>query len=84
MDEPILGMIELFPFGFAPYGWMLCNGAIMQISSNQALYSIIGNTYGGDATKGTFALPNLTGTEPLAVIQMKFYIAITGMYPVRQ
>jgi microcystin-dependent protein len=80
MDEPIIGQLQLFAFFFAPEGWMSCEGQILQVSSNQALYSLIGNTYGGTSPT-TFALPNLLGASPLP--NMKYYIAIQGLYPQR-
>lgn len=55
---PFIGEIQLFPFNFAPKNWMLCNGQILPISSNTALFSLLGTTYGGDG-KTSFALPNL-------------------------
>lgn len=58
--DPFLGQISLFAFGKIPRGWMACNGQILPISQNQALYSLLGVTYGGDA-KTTFALPDLRG-----------------------
>ena len=78
----LLGEITLFPYTFAPMGWMSCEGQIITIAQNQALYSLIGNTYGGNAAQGTFALPNLRGAEPLP--NMKYYIATEGIYPQRQ
>lgn len=78
----LLGQIELFPYTFAPMGWMSCEGQIISISQNQALYSLIGNTFGGNLQQNTFALPNLKGAEPLP--QMKYYIATQGLYPQRQ
>lgn len=80
MDYTI-GEITLFAFPFAPMGWMSCEGQILTITQNQALFSLIGATYGGDG-RTTFALPNLKGAEP--VPQMKYYIAIEGIYPQRQ
>jgi len=80
MDYTI-GEITLFGFFFAPMGWMSCEGQILTINQNQALYSLIGNTYGGSQAQGTFALPNLRGSEPLP--NMKYYIAVQGLYPVR-
>lgn len=59
MDQ-FIGEIRVFPYNFAPQGWALCNGQLMAISSNTALFSIIGTVYGGDG-KTTFALPNLMG-----------------------
>lgn len=78
----LLGEITLFPYNFAPMGWMSCEGQILNIAQNQALYSLIGNTYGGSSAQGTFALPNLKGAEPLP--NMKYYIATEGIYPQRQ
>jgi microcystin-dependent protein len=57
MAEPYIGEIRIFGFNFAPYQWAFCNGQLMQISQNAALFSIIGTTYGGDG-QSTFALPN--------------------------
>lgn len=79
--EYILGQITLFAFNFAPRGWMSCEGQTLQIVQNQALYSLIGNTYGGSQAQGTFALPNLTGASPIP--NMKYYIATGGLYPGR-
>lgn len=76
-----LGQIVLFPFTFAPMGWMSCEGQILNINQNQALYSLISNNFGGNAQQGTFALPNLKGAEP--VPNMKYYIATQGIYPAR-
>ncbi len=78
--ETMLGEIELFPFTFVPRGWLLCNGQTLNIAQNQALYSLLGISYGGDGVT-TFALPNLLGTEP--VPNTKYYIAIEGLYPMR-
>ncbi len=78
--ETMLGEIELFPFTFVPRGWLLCNGQLLNITQNQALYSLLGASYGGDG-RTTFALPNLLGTEP--VPNTKYYIAIEGLYPTR-
>lgn len=64
MSEPFLGQITLFPFGFAPQGWAFCNGQLLSISQNQALYSLLGTTYGGDGIT-TFALPDLRGRTPV-------------------
>jgi microcystin-dependent protein len=58
--QPFLGEICLFPFNFTPTGWAVCNGQLMPISQNTALFSLLGTTYGGDG-KSTFALPNLQG-----------------------
>ncbi|KMQ68040.1 tail protein [Chryseobacterium sp. FH2] len=63
MDEYI-GIVKLFAGNFAPRGWMMCNGALLNINTNTALFSILGTTYGGDGIR-TFALPNLTGRMAL-------------------
>lgn len=60
MSTPYIGQIQLFPFNFAPKGWALCNGQLLPINSNQALFSLVGTFYGGDGVR-TFALPNLQG-----------------------
>ena len=59
-----MGEIKLFAGTFAPKGWMLCSGQLMSISQNSALFSLIGNYYGGDG-QVTFALPNLQGRVPI-------------------
>lgn len=58
MSEPYVGQVMIFAFNFAPRNWSYCNGALMAISQNQALFSILGTTYGGDG-RVTFALPNI-------------------------
>lgn len=63
MDQ-YLGEIRMFAGNFAPYGWALCNGQLLAISQNTALFSILGTTYGGNGTS-TFGLPNLQGTVPI-------------------
>jgi microcystin-dependent protein len=60
MSEPFLGEIRVFAFGFAPNGWALCNGQLLPIAQNTALFSILGTTFGGDG-RTTFGLPNLAG-----------------------
>jgi microcystin-dependent protein len=60
MSQPYLGQIEAFPFGFAPRGWQTCSGQLLAINQNQALFSLLGTTYGGNGTT-TFALPDLRG-----------------------
>src|SRR5262249_54103047 len=62
--DPYLGEIMMFAGNFAPRGWAVCNGQLMAIASNQALFQIIGTTYGGDG-QTTFALPDLGGRAPI-------------------
>jgi microcystin-dependent protein len=66
MADPFVAEIRLFGFNFAPRGWAFCNGQILPISQNTALFSLLGTTYGGDG-KSTFALPDLQGSVPLHV-----------------
>lgn len=61
--EPFLSEIYLFPFNFAPKGFALCNGQLLPINQNQALFALLGTTYGGDG-RVNFALPNLRGRAP--------------------
>ena len=66
MAEPFLSEIRVFSFIFAPKGWALCNGQLLPINQNQALFSLLGNTYGGDG-RVNFALPDLRGRVPIHV-----------------
>ena len=66
MAEPFLAEIRIFSFNFPPNGWALCNGQLLPINQNQALFSLLGTTYGGNG-QTTFALPNLRGRTPLHV-----------------
>ena len=61
MSEPFLAEIRVLPFNFAPRGWASCDGQLMPISQNTALFSLVGTYYGGDG-KSTFGLPNLAGS----------------------
>jgi microcystin-dependent protein len=62
--DPFVAEIRIFPFNFAPKGWAWCNGQLLPISQNTALFSLLGTTYGGDG-KSTFALPNMEGNAPM-------------------
>ncbi|HSF98720.1 MAG TPA: tail fiber protein [Ornithinibacter sp.] len=64
MTDPFVAEIRLFPFNFPPKGWAFCNGQLLPISQNTALFSLLGTTYGGDG-KSTFALPDLQGRVPV-------------------
>ncbi len=64
MADPFVAEIRIFPFNFAPKGWAWCNGQLLPISQNTALFSLLGTTYGGDG-KSNFALPNLEGSAPI-------------------
>jgi microcystin-dependent protein len=64
MSSPFVAEIRIFPFYFAPQGWALCDGQILPLSQNTALFSLLGTTYGGDG-KSNFALPDLQGCSPM-------------------
>lgn len=82
MDEPLLGVVQLFAFNYAPMGWVQCCGQSLPVSQNQALYSIIGNTFGGNNIN--FQLPDLRGAVPLQQpVWMGYYICTEGIYPTR-
>lgn len=66
MAEPFLSEIRIFSFVFAPKGWALCNGQLLPINQNQALFSLLGTTYGGDG-RVNFALPDLRARVPIHV-----------------
>jgi microcystin-dependent protein len=64
MADPFVAEIRIFPFNFAPTGWAWCDGQLLPISQNTALFALLGTTYGGDG-KSTFALPDLEGRAPM-------------------
>ena len=64
MSDQFLAEIRIFPFWFAPTGWAFCQGQLLPISQNTALFALLGTTYGGDG-KSTFALPDLQGSAAL-------------------
>lgn len=64
MADPFVAEIRVFPFNFPPTGWAFCNGQLLPLSQNTALFSLLGTTYGGDG-KSTFALPDLEGSVPI-------------------
>ncbi|MDR3386536.1 MAG: tail fiber protein [Rudaea sp.] len=64
MSQPFVGEIRMFGFNFAPQGWHVCDGSLMSISQNNALFALIGTTYGGDG-QNTFGLPDFRGRIPI-------------------
>jgi len=64
MTDPFVAEIRIFPFNFSPQGWARCDGQLLPISQNTALFSLVGTFYGGDG-KSTFALPDLQGSAPM-------------------
>jgi microcystin-dependent protein len=79
--EPFIGQVQLFAFNFAPNGWSTCEGQLLPINQNTALFSLLGTTFGGDGQQ-TFALPDLRGKAPGD--GLAYYIALQGIYPPRQ
>jgi microcystin-dependent protein len=78
--EPFLGQIELLPYNFAPNGWTTCEGQLLSIAENTALFSLIGTYFGGDG-QTNFTLPDLRGKEPTP--NTHYCIALEGIYPPR-
>lgn len=78
--EPFLGQILLLPYTYAPREWLRCEGQLLPIQQNEALYSLLGNQFGGDGMR-TFALPDLRDKEPAP--NLHFCIAVQGTYPMR-
>ena len=66
MSTPFIGEVKIMAFNFAPKGWAMCNGQLLAIGQNQALFSLLGTSYGGDG-RVTFALPDLRGKIPMHV-----------------
>ena len=62
--DPFVAEIRIFPFNFAPKGWAFCDGQLLPLAQNTALFSLLGTTYGGDG-RSNFALPNLQGSAPM-------------------
>src|SRR5947199_2236072 len=64
MADPFVAEVRIFPFNFPPTGWAFCNGQLLPLSQNTAMFSLLGTTYGGDG-KTTFALPDLQGSAAM-------------------
>ena len=79
--EPFIGQIQLFTYNFTPRGWLKCEGQLLPISENAALFSLVGTTFGGDG-RTTFAIPDLRRRAPGKNVD--YYIAIEGVFPSRQ
>lgn len=80
MSSPFVAEIRIFPFNFAPRGWAFCNGQLLPISQNTALFSLLGTQYGGDG-KSNFALPNLQGSVAMHTTQYSGSSPF-GQYPI--
>jgi microcystin-dependent protein len=79
--DPFLGEIRLFPYSYAPTGWAACDGTVLQINQYQALFALIGTSFGGDG-RTTFAMPDLRGKAPLSS-PGAYYVAMQGAFPQR-
>jgi microcystin-dependent protein len=77
MSDQFVAEIRIYPFNFPPTGWAFCNGQLLPISQNTALFSLLGTTYGGDG-KSTFALPDLQGAAPMQPDDDQYYLGQTG------
>ena len=77
MAEPFLSEIRIMSFNYAPKGWAMCNGQLMPINQNQALFSLLGTTYGGDG-RVNFALPDLRGRTPIHFMNNPFPLGTRG------
>jgi microcystin-dependent protein len=83
--DPFLGSLWLVAFNFVPPGWAPCQGQLLPISQNTALFSLLGTNYGGDGVS-TFGLPNMTGAKAMTDANgnaLQWIIAIQGVYPSR-
>ena len=82
MSSPSLGEVRAFSFDFQPEGWLACQGQLLPISSNSALYALIGSRYGGDSTT-TFALPKIPPLSSASGEGLGYFIAMEGIFPPR-
>ena len=82
--ESFIATVMMFGFNFAPVGWLFCNGATLPINQYQALFSLLGTTYGGDG-RTTFHLPDLRGKSSLdsSPTDCHYCICVEGVYPQR-
>ena len=80
--EHFIGQVCMFPYGWAPRGWAACDGALLSISENQALFSLLGTTYGGDG-RTNFGLPDMRGKKIRNGLRIGYYICLQGIYPSR-
>jgi microcystin-dependent protein len=81
MSDPYIGEVRTFAFTYAPTGWAACDGSLHPIAQQQALFSLLGTTYGGDGVS-SFALPKIAGLAA-SDAEIGYYIATEGAYPPR-
>src|SRR4051794_272671 len=77
MYPPMIGSIVLFPYDFEPQGWKFCDGSLISLYENEQLFTLLENTFGGDAEQGTFGLPDL---RPVAPRECHYCISLTGEF----
>ncbi|MFI1234456.1 phage tail protein [Nocardia salmonicida] len=77
---PFIGLIAIFPYGWAPQGWALCEGQILRIEHHQALFTLLGTKFGGDG-QSTFALPNMKKQADELGDNLTYAIALQGLFP---
>lgn len=82
MSDNFIGEVRAMPFNFAPAGWMACQGQLLPLAQNTALFSLIGTKYGGDG-RSTFALPKLAALPSSHGGALQYCIAVQGLYPPR-
>ncbi|MFZ4555777.1 MAG: phage tail protein [Pseudanabaena sp.] len=82
MDYPFIGLIAIFPWDWAPRGWAKCDGQLLNISHNCALFALLGTEFGGNGTT-TFALPKMTPIKTENGGDLAYYIALEGIFPSR-
>jgi microcystin-dependent protein len=81
--EEYIGIVKLFGGNFAPQGWAFCDGALLSINQNSALFALLGNQFGGDGIS-TFSLPNLKPILSVNEAPVQYIICLTGMFPIRE
>jgi len=77
-----LGSIALFPYGWAPEGWTLCDGSMLSVNGNNALFALLGNRFGGDGHVA-FSLPHLPSVKTTTGVEIAYYICVDGDFPHR-
>jgi len=80
--EEYIGIVKLFGGNFAPKGWAFCNGALLSITQNSALFALLGNQFGGDGIS-TFSLPNLPPLLSENEAPIQYIICLFGIFPIR-
>jgi microcystin-dependent protein len=80
--DPYIGQINLFPWKWAPRGWAKCDGSLLSVTDHQALFSLLGTTYGGDG-RTNFGLPDMRGKKTVNGQRVNYYVSLQGIYPSR-